>query len=458
MRIAKKTIALLVCIVMISGMLTVCAFARTTKDPLPVPLPEYTGKPYEFYSFFGDSVPAGGAIWYDAAGKDIGEYGFMRINWSFPDFLAETINENYTGGWDTTGYSNPSCAWTEHVGAYGLRGTRVGDIRMLIEKGYKEDYYQMNDDYFTDIFEPMYLQPAIDLYSIFNVDKYNEIQDSLVKSDLITLTVGSNDIFTVPLIKMILDGKIDLTKAPSLPPFVEISNVKDALNNITVLYQYIAQSKDLITEFLSLTAQGVNDIAENYPALLADIQEINQGKADIIVMGIYNPFNGVRITENDNNTVLTDALSLFTSAVNELLIRACNEYPNVYYVDTEGVETHLMETNATLSDPTFGMRMLKDIHPTIAGHMYLNEKIVEVLNDINKCEHEHTEVRCAKTAGRLMWGYSGNKYCSDCGERLKTGEIITTCGTKIWIPRATITKAVTIIADGISILRTISLG
>ena len=53
---------------------------RSTKDPFPIELPVYTGKSYEFYTFLGDSVPAGGALWYDASGKDIGEYGFMRIN------------------------------------------------------------------------------------------------------------------------------------------------------------------------------------------------------------------------------------------------------------------------------------------------------------------------------------------------------------------------------------------
>ena len=449
----KKTITVFIIISMMCGMLTVCASANSTKDPFPIELPDYSGKPYEFYTFLGDSVPAGGALWYDYSGKDIGEYGFMRINWSFPDFLAETINENYTGGWDTSGFHNDmGLAWSDNIGAYGLRGTRVGDVRMLIEKGCKEDYYQMNDSYSTDIFVPMYLQPTIDLYGAFGINKYKEIQQSLVKSDLITLTVGSNDIFTVPLVKMILAGKIDLTKAIELPQLAEVNCVEDALDNIVALYQYIAQSKELLNEFFSLVSQGVNDIKENYPALLADIQEINGGKADVIVMGIYNPFTGVRITEGDTDTRLTDMLSFFTSAVNEILIKACNEYPNVYYVDTDGVETHLMETGATISDPDFGTRMLKDIHPTIKGHLDLTQRIVTVLNSINECKHEHMFVKSETKAFFGMSGYTGDTYCSDCGKLLKSGEITTYTGENIWIPRATMAKAIAAIRDLMQII------
>ena len=367
----------------------------------------------------------------------------MRINWSFPDFLAETINENYTGGWDTSGFHDDIfLAWSDHVGAYGLRGTRVGDIRMLVEKGYKDDYYQMNDSYGTEVFTPLYLQPTLEFYSYYGIDKYAEINQNLSKSDLITLTVGSNDIFTVPLVKLILEGKLDLTQALSLPALNEISGICDVIDNTVALYQFIAQSGELLKDFLSLVAQGVDDIKENYPALLADIQEVNGGKADIIVMGIYNPFNGVKITGGDGDAALTEALSLFTSAVNEILVKACNEYPNVYYVDTNGVETHLSESGASVSDPNFGTRMLKDIHPTIKGHIDLNSRIVSVLNSINECKHIHTTLKCAKNATAYKVGYSGDTYCLDCGKLLKAGEITTYSGPNIWIPRMTMINAI----------------
>lgn len=86
-------------------------------------------------------------------------------------------------------------------------------------------------------------------------------------------------------------------------------------------------------------------------------------------------------------------MDYFVCAVNENLCKAANEYENVYYVDTDGVETILVSEGTSVADPTFGSKLLKAIHPTFAGHMFLTEKIVEVLNSITACSHEHTVVK-----------------------------------------------------------------
>lgn len=63
-------------------------------------------------------------------------------------------------------------------------------------------------------------------------------------------------------------------------------------------------------------------------------------------------------------------MDYFVCAVNENLRKAANEYENVYYVDTDGVETILVSEGTSVADPTFGSKLLKAIHPTFAGHMF----------------------------------------------------------------------------------------
>ena len=62
------------------------------------------------------------------------------------------------------------------------------------------------------------------------------------------------------------------------------------------------------------------------------------------------------------------------------------------------------------------------------------------------CSHENTEVRNAKEASCTETGYTGDTYCVDCGEKLKTGEVIAKKDhtSSDWI----VDKAATVEAEG----------
>ncbi|MBR1382833.1 MAG: LPXTG cell wall anchor domain-containing protein, partial [Ruminococcus sp.] len=51
-------------------------------------------------------------------------------------------------------------------------------------------------------------------------------------------------------------------------------------------------------------------------------------------------------------------------------------------------------------------------------------ELIETGEVIPKTEHKHTEIRNAKEATCAEEGYTGDTYCTDCGELIETGEVI----------------------------------
>ena len=69
---------------------------------------------------------------------------------------------------------------------------------------------------------------------------------------------------------------------------------------------------------------------------------------------------------------------------------------------------------------------------------------------LDECEHENTEIRNAKAATCTEDGYTGDTYCTDCGEKIGTGEVIPATGhTEVILPAVEATCTETGLTEGV---------
>ena len=64
----------------------------------------------------------------------------------------------------------------------------------------------------------------------------------------------------------------------------------------------------------------------------------------------------------------------------------------------------------------------------------------------NKCDHTHTEIRNQREATCTQTGYTGDTYCTDCGQLLRTGKELAALGHNY---KATVTKQPTTTEEGV---------
>ena len=385
----KRIIALLLCVAMLTGLCCVSALADEEEAHA------YDGK-YTHYAFFGDSIPAGVGM----EGEGVYNFGFQRIEGAYPDLVADAL------GFNGEFYYNASpCA---------TFGFRTGDLRMLLERGMGlEDYYKPDDYYYHNWQEAT--MEGLTNYWGMGWDYYKFINQWTKASDLITVGIGSNDIFTIPVCSMLYQGKLDLSL------FMGGAAAEGGTALLSTVYKTIAGSVEMIGEFLEYVKVGCRDLYNNYPKILDAFQQISPD-ADILIMGLYNPFVGLKVTEGSNGTMLLDSMSVFVAAVNDFLQSLAARYDNVYYVDVSRTESQFGE-GAALITPTMFATVLNDIHPSVAGHEYTANQILSVLEKINACPHEHA-VRIFPSSDVLRrFGIADKCYCFDCHKVLLSTDL-----------------------------------
>ena len=409
----KRIIALLLCVVMLSGLACISALADEEA-------PAYDGRYgwYKHYSFFGDSVPAG--VGMEAEGQ--WNFGWDRIEGAYPDLVADALGYEHSFYYtnETTGAIDYSFApmwdywnkWTltTNVSSCATMGFRTCDVRMLLERGMDPENYYEPDDYYYINNQKATMDGLLN-YMGYMGNYYEFVNQWTADSDLITVGVGSNDIFTVPLMTMIEQSSIDLSALMG----------EDNTIDLSAILKFISGSKDMVNELIGYIKAGVENIYNNYPAIIEDFKTISPD-ADILITSLYNPFAGHKLTAGSSGTLLADSMSIFIGSINDFLQKLANETDNVYFVDVSRVETQFGKDIALLSPEMFG-NILNDIHPSAAGHRYMADQILSVLEKINACPHEHT-VAVIRSSGLLkLLGIADEYYCTDCGKLLKSADL-----------------------------------
>lgn len=296
-------------------------------------------KPYKVYTAIGDSIPAGyGPYNYLIKGYD-------RIPNTYPVYVADAVAEEYI--------------------PLARTGFRTVELRYMLEEDFEGDppmLFSMGRMYEEEIAlrKPTY-------------------EPSIVRSDLITLNVGTNDILSYAFYY----AKDKLSNDPTYKKITDALNAMlGETDDIGLLFNEMfsmANSLGYYAEYFAAFAEGIyvgfNGLKENWDSIVGDIYALNPD-VELLVIGIYNPLKTTSLTSYDIYP-LGKAFQIIVDLANQYLkntSKYCRQYTFVDVKDTEIYEL------GAFSDANYQKQMMGLTHPTKNGHQYMANQILKTLN------------------------------------------------------------------------------
>ena len=305
---------------------------------------------YKSYVLLGDSVASG---WSDVVEK---ETRFVRVEGSYGAFVADDLGVDV--------YHPMACI-----------GFRTTDLRYIFEDDYVADqflFYSIDDD------EMEWRIPLI--------------RQAVAEADLITLNVGGNDWGSY--VGWHIYEAIDIFQAEH-PEFVsEIKTyLEDAGTDIEIINSIIdiAALCGTLPELLEILPQalmrGFENFFNNWNYVVEDIYALNPD-VTLIVIGMFD--NMVQ----DQETADANEAAAIKLSVSQMII----DYANTPM--REGAEKY----GYTFIDPVG--TVCEQNHPSIEGHRFIADKILEALPDAN---FPYTDVaKNAKEYKAIEYMYQNN--------------------------------------------------
>lgn len=182
------------------------------------------------------------------------------------------------------------------------------------------------------------------------------VTKSIVKSELICVSIGGNDVMDVFFDDLI--GIAGGFSAPSAEGSFEFS--PEAV-------------QDMILSFSSSLGPAAVEAGENIRKIASKIEDINP-KARVIFQTIYNPFE----TDDENMKSVYSPIYTFTSIYLGTINSSIRNNPGLEYADIQ----NKFKGGCTLYTNINNM----DIHPNKIGHLLIAEEIVQQLKISGKNE------------------------------------------------------------------------
>ena len=355
-KIASRMLALLLAVIMLVGLLAVSAQAADMTNV----------KQYGYYVCIGDSIAAGYGPYADWI------RGFETVPVSYHGLVA-----------DATGADFQSLA---HV------GMRTVEARWLLDDGYQGDDVAMSFNGMTDYIywmegrtsasdpKPDFLNDAqyAALKDYYGPGSFRQFyRDNVASADLLTLGLGLNDIFLYAMKKTAIN----------------VDNMSLTQEIATYLY------------YMNI---GYQRFFENWGPLIQAIKRLNPD-ITIVVVGLYNPFSKVKLTDSSWANVGRIADGLVAS-VNAYMQQQAS---TLGYKYADVTDTEICDTVA-ISDPTFFDEIVKDCHPTLAGHLYIMEQILAQLPERSADDPDPTHFPF-RDVTPSRWYYDDVYYCWQAG-------------------------------------------
>ncbi len=335
------------CIALLSGIFTISVFAQDNV--------EYSGRSYKHYTYVGDSVSWGYGLGSEYDGLTA-ESVFTRVDGSFTDIVGKTLE---------------AACGTEVVSA-SCNGARLGDFRMILEKG-------------LGVANP-YSYPT-DTFGKDSVARYEKLQGgtdyvcgNIAKSDLITVTLGANDIFTAVINVAESFDFIDMSKIQS------ISGLKSVIDYAAFAVSAAMKQKDMLGDFTNAVKAEIKALKVNQKEVIDDIVKLAPADADILVVGYFVPMDQFRIIKGTDPSFLLELFGSVLTLFNDAYEDIASQYSNVHYVDAPDA-TIIFEDGTSLTDIISCVMedknsLLIGIHPDEEGHKYIAGKVLEALENI----------------------------------------------------------------------------
>jgi len=197
-------------------------------------------------------------------------------------------------------------------------------------------------------------------------------------ADLITINVGTNDVFS-------MSQELTIADAAELTGNEKIRNLEEQLkqggdataafvkmlDSIQDAYQLI-QIVQIFTGYLD---RNFAQFEVNCSALLREIYALNPD-VTIVAVGVYNPMANTGISEKYDNISLAPLFQNMTDKINDFLEGLCGIYRDFFYADVADISMP-HKLLASMGDDSFGILM----HPDKAGHRFMADQILAALPD-----------------------------------------------------------------------------
>ena len=342
----KRLISMLLALTLVISIAGVSVFAMDTSG-----VPAASGKTYETYTVLGDSIPTGYGIVQGADGKYWSPHGHYVYN-SYPAIVEQTLGvKNF----------NIQCR-------SGFR--TVEALRMIDPSVY--DTWTEDEQFFSDFLLQYLDQMTPEEIAAMQATAYDQIKNS----DLITINLANNDILSYSSMKSTIEA---LNGTGNTALFTQLGVVAAAIKeygSLGALMSTLISNGVTIAYLGQYMLEGFQLYMKNWNLLIKKIREINPD-AEILAIGMYNPFTSLKLTDASLLEIgrLMDPMIQMVNAYISLGSEMRNEYK---FVDVMGTEAFKFPS---FFDPTVFANFTLMVHPTVAGHAYMADKILNVLGE-----------------------------------------------------------------------------
>ena len=367
---AKRVLCLLLAITMLAS-LGVCAFADDTQKHYD----------YDKYMSIGDSIAAGCALT-----KDGSETYFDQNS----DNYAYVYSEQYI----YLGHNYAVVPKAYHslvanaLGAELLQCARSG-MRGVELRYWLDGVYNDYDE--TCSWDNTYFDVDGNGFTISDLDAFNayiNYPEKVKEADIISINIGSNDVFSFTfgvVLKQLTADSSDPTLTAIKEYFEKTGNLGAAFGKLIDAYQTMGKTTELITVLTSTFNTTYKQYENNYNAIMSKIFELNPG-VTVVNVGVFNPLRYVRFS-SENETDISFVMQGIVSKMNNLLKVYQKKYDNCFYADVTDTETYYQ----CYEDPLFWQYFTLKVHPTIAGHQYMAQQIMNV---VPEADHNYKDGVC----------------------------------------------------------------
>ena len=354
----KKILSIVLCVVMLFA-LTVPAFAASGKNYYD----------YENYMCVGDSIAAGCGLARDGKPTNF-------------DQTVDDYTKVYSNNYIYLGYDFNAAPAAYHslvaneLGANLLQCARSA-LRAVEFRYFLDGTYNDYDE--SCIWGNIYYDSDGNGFALPDLDAVNayvNYPEKIKQADLLSINVGSNDVFSFTLNVVLRE----LTKDTSDPTLNAIKDFLDKTGNVGAAfgklidaYQSMGKTADLVRALTETMNKAYNQFTVNYEAIMKEVYKLNPD-ITVVGVGVYNPFTYFRLSE-DNQLDLSGIAAPIVTAINAHIASYKLKYDNFYYADVVGTETYPMNYD----DRYFWEYFTLKVHPTIEGHQFMAQQILDAL-------------------------------------------------------------------------------
>ena len=358
MKNIKRILSLLLTLIMLAA-LCLPALADGSKEYYP----------YKYYMCVGDSIAAGCALT-----KDGSETYFDNET----DDYTTVYNPDYIYyGYD---YSVVPKAYhslvANELDSKLLQCARSG-LRAVEFRYFLEGVYNDYDE--SCLWGNTYFDVDGNGFSIDDLDAINaavNYPEMIKKTDLLSVNIGSNDVFsfTLGVVFEEMAANSDNEQLNAIKDFLDKGgSIGAAFGKLVEFCQATGTMSKLMAVVTATFYKAYDQFVVNFDAVMEKIYEINPD-ITVVGVGVFNPFKHFRLSA-DNQLDISAAAAPLVMAINSHIKSFESKYDNFYYADVVGTETYDMNYDDRYFWEYFGLK----VHPTIAGHEYMAQQILDAL-------------------------------------------------------------------------------